>query len=229
MGQAARASIHTGRLPCSHGLRDNGRDLDYAFGAEGLAGIFGRAGYRTSFFGKAHSSSQLTFESTGKPECYFSVADCAANRMGSYSGIETAEFTLRPHHRAKWVEPPEALDYEFWLDADAKGGERWKTSGIPRLGSATATWFCSTSLTTDRFSLGYPSQIRIRRFSRRDPGRACMRSRYGESLRRSPPCGGSARAYGYDPQQAKGRDPGGTAPWRALMGRVRGNQLAGTS
>ncbi|WP_165610518.1 sulfatase-like hydrolase/transferase, partial [Cognatishimia maritima] len=57
MCQPARASILTGKLPYTTGVRDNGRDLDYSFGAQGLAGIFGDAGYDTHFIGKAHLSS----------------------------------------------------------------------------------------------------------------------------------------------------------------------------
>ncbi|CAN0526259.1 unnamed protein product, partial [Scytosiphon promiscuus] len=40
MCQPARASILTGKLPYSHGVRDNGRNLDPALAEEGLGGLF---------------------------------------------------------------------------------------------------------------------------------------------------------------------------------------------
>ncbi|WP_336055551.1 sulfatase family protein [Nitratireductor sp. CH_MIT9313-5] len=125
MCQAARASILTGKLPYSHGVRDNGRDLDPAFAEEGLAGIFARAGYETRFIGKAHFSSQQTFEPTGKPECYDSAKDYPKEWNGEYFGFEKVEMMLRPHHHTRWYEPPQALHYEYWLDEDGKGKQRW--------------------------------------------------------------------------------------------------------
>ena len=125
MCQAARASILTGKLPYSHGVRDNGRDLDYGFGEQGLAGIFGAAGYDTHFIGKAHLSSQQTFEPTGRPECYSSAKDYSADWRGDYFGFENVQMMLRPHHHTKWYPAPETLHYENWLDADGKGQERW--------------------------------------------------------------------------------------------------------
>ncbi|WP_283646979.1 sulfatase-like hydrolase/transferase, partial [Marinovum algicola] len=82
MCQAARASILTGKLPYSHGVRDNGRDLDEALAAAGLGGTFGKAGYATHFIGKAHLSSQQTFAPTGRPECYKSAGDFAPDWRG---------------------------------------------------------------------------------------------------------------------------------------------------
>ena len=125
MCQAARASILTGKLPYSHGVRDNGRDLDYSFGAQGLAGMFGSAGYETHFIGKAHLSSQQTFEPSGRPECYSSAKDYPADWSGSYFGFETVQMMLRPHHHTKWYEAPETLHYENWLDQDGQGKARW--------------------------------------------------------------------------------------------------------
>lgn len=125
MCQAARASILTGKLPYSHGVRDNGRDLDEGLGAEGLGGSFSRAGYDTHFIGKAHLSSQQTFEPTGRPECYASASDFPADWRGAYMGFENVQMMLRPHHHTKWAEPPEALHYEYWLDQNGKGDERW--------------------------------------------------------------------------------------------------------
>ncbi|MGQ7845905.1 sulfatase family protein [Granulosicoccus sp. 3-233] len=125
MCQAARASILTGKLPYSHGVRDNGRDLDESLGAQGLGGSFSKAGYDTHFIGKAHLSSQQTFEPTGRPECYASAKDFPRDWRGSYMGFDNVQMMLRPHHHTRWSEPPEALHYEYWLDADGKGGQRW--------------------------------------------------------------------------------------------------------
>ena len=67
--QPARASILTGLLPRSHGVHDNGIDLDPAIGEKGFAGALSAGGYDTAFFGKAHFSTYHTFEPTGTPEC----------------------------------------------------------------------------------------------------------------------------------------------------------------
>lgn len=125
MCQAARASILTGKLPYSHGVRDNGRDLNEALGEAGLGGTFSRAGYDTHFIGKAHLSSQQTFEPTGRPECYKSAKDFAPDWSGAYMGFDNVQMMLRPHHHTQWYAPPEALHYEYWLDQDGHGQERW--------------------------------------------------------------------------------------------------------
>lgn len=126
MCQAARASILTGKLPYSHGVRDNGRDLCEALAAAGLGGTFTRAGYDTHFIGKAHLSSQQTFEPSGRPECYQSAKDFPADWHGDYMGFSDVQLMLRPHHHTQWYEPPEALNYEYWLDQDGHGRVRWE-------------------------------------------------------------------------------------------------------
>ncbi|HEY8249135.1 MAG TPA: sulfatase-like hydrolase/transferase, partial [Burkholderiales bacterium] len=55
--QPSRASILTGLLPRTHGVADNGIDLDEDVGADGFGGTFARAGWRTAFIGKAHFST----------------------------------------------------------------------------------------------------------------------------------------------------------------------------
>ena len=72
--QPARASILTGQLCRTHGVHDNGIDLDPEIGDRGFAGALGAAGYRTAFFGKAHFSTFHTFAPTGTPECLVSSA-----------------------------------------------------------------------------------------------------------------------------------------------------------
>lgn len=126
MCQPARASILTGKLPYSHGVRDNGRDLDPAFAADGLAGVFTGAGYATHFLGKAHFSTHETFAPTGRAECYHSTADFPATWDGPYFGFERAALTLRPHHHCAWTDAPYTLHYENFLDADGQGGARWQ-------------------------------------------------------------------------------------------------------
>ncbi len=150
MCQAARASILTGKLPYSHGVRDNGRNLDPAFATQGLGGVFGRAGYRTQFIGKAHFTSNQTFEPTGFPECYSSAADYPPDWRGAYFGFDDVQLMLRPHHHAKWTNPPQALHYERWLDADGHGGERW-SHAKDRLPPETANFQAWRSALDDKW------------------------------------------------------------------------------
>lgn len=52
----ARASILTGMLPLTHGVFDNGVDLDPAAADRGFAARLGEAGYRTGFSERKHPS-----------------------------------------------------------------------------------------------------------------------------------------------------------------------------
>ena len=65
--QPSRASILTGLLPYTHGVSDNGIDLEPKLGEAGFAGAFARAGYRTGYIGKAHFATSHTFAPTGTP------------------------------------------------------------------------------------------------------------------------------------------------------------------
>jgi len=65
--QPSRASMRTGLLPLTHGVWDNGVDLDPRVGDQGFAGTLARAGYSTAFFGKAHFATKATFAPTGTP------------------------------------------------------------------------------------------------------------------------------------------------------------------
>jgi len=105
MCQAARASILTGKLPYSHGVRDNGRNLDPALAEEGLGAMPGRAGYDTRLIGKAHPSTHETFEPTGSPECYSSNADQPQDWAVPYMDFGRVALTLRPHH-CGWKDKP---------------------------------------------------------------------------------------------------------------------------
>ena len=125
MCQAARASILTGKLPYSHGVRDNGREMAPGLAAQGIAQSMADAGYQTRFIGKAHLSSQQTFHPTGQPECYSSAKDYPDDWTGPYMGFQDVRLMLRPHHHARWYDRPESLHYEAWLDQDGHGKQRW--------------------------------------------------------------------------------------------------------
>lgn len=125
MCQPARASILTGKLPYTHGVRDNGRNLDEKIGSLGLANVFADAGYETRFIGKAHFASNETFHPTGAPECYHSTADFPADWGGPYFGFRQVELMLRPHHHCGWQAAPYTLHYENFLDGDGGGRVRW--------------------------------------------------------------------------------------------------------
>ncbi|SCZ70906.1 Arylsulfatase A [Epibacterium ulvae] len=148
MCQAARASILTGLLPYSHGVRDNGRDLDETLGAAGFAGTFGKAGYDTQFIGKAHLSSQQTFEPTGRPECYKSAQSFGPDWTGGYMGFDKVQLMLRPHHHTQWYDAPETLHYENWLDQGGQGRARWDLAK-DRKGRETAHFQCWRSALPD--------------------------------------------------------------------------------
>jgi len=92
--QPARASILTGQLCRTHGVHDNGIDLDPAIGEKGFAGALGKAGYQTSYFGKAHFSTYHTYEPTGTPECLRSSASYGEDWFGPYMGFEHVELML---------------------------------------------------------------------------------------------------------------------------------------
>ena len=130
MCQPARASILTGKFPYTHGVRDNGRDLDKKFVAEGLAGIFGSAGYHTHFIGKAHFATHETFAATGQAECYNSVGNLPADWDGPYYGFQKVLLMLRPHHHCVWQEPPHTLHYENALNFDGRGRQRWEQAKV---------------------------------------------------------------------------------------------------
>lgn len=130
MCQPARASILTGKLPYSHGVRDNGRNLDEAYARDGLGGLFSGAGYTTHFVGKAHLSTHETFAATGSAECYHSTADLPADWGGPYFGFNNVRLMLRPHHHCVWKDAPYTLHYENYLDADGGGQRRWNLAKV---------------------------------------------------------------------------------------------------
>jgi arylsulfatase A-like enzyme len=142
--QPSRASILTGLLPLTHGVWDNGVDLDPQTGGQGFAGTLARAGYATALIGKAHFSTKSTFAATGTPECNKSQARYGANWTGPYMGFQHAELCGLGHmHRSRPLERPPVGHYERWLIArgkDEEGLKRWAQD--TRAGSGAAqTWF----------------------------------------------------------------------------------------
>ncbi len=119
--QPSRASILTGLLPCTHGVSDNGIDLDPAVGEAGFAGAFARAGYHTGYLGKAHFATSHTFAATGTPECRNS--DQPRDWNGPYMGFEHVELVVEGHNHWPPMTPPRGQHYERWFHAGGRGAE----------------------------------------------------------------------------------------------------------
>ena len=140
--QPARASILTGLLPRTHGVHDNGIDLDPATGDRGFAGAFAAAGYDTAFFGKAHFATYHTFEPTGTPESLLSSADYGPDWYGPYMGFNHVEMMLVGHNWFPPEVPPKGQHYERWFHADGRGAEKldayWRNAGDTK--GAAQTW-----------------------------------------------------------------------------------------
>ena len=114
--QPSRASILTGLLPLTHGVWDNGVDLDPRAGEQGFAGTLARAGYDTSYFGKAHFATKATFAPTGTPECMRSQAKYGAAWRGPYMGFEQVQLIALGHvNNPLPLERPPVGHYERWL------------------------------------------------------------------------------------------------------------------
>lgn len=122
--QPARASILTGQLCRTHGVHDNGIDLDPKIGEKGFAGAMSAAGYDTAFFGKAHFSTYHTFEPTGSPECLRSSGNYPDSWYGPYMGFDHVEMMLVGHNWFPPEKPPSGQHYERWFHADGRGDER---------------------------------------------------------------------------------------------------------
>ena len=131
--QPARASILTGQLCRTHGVHDNGIDLDPEIGEKGFGGAMAAAGYETSYFGKAHFSTYHTYEPTGKPECLSSSASYGDDWFGPYMGFEHVELMLVGHNWWAPEKPPAGQHYERFYHMDGKGDERtklmWENAG----------------------------------------------------------------------------------------------------
>jgi arylsulfatase A-like enzyme len=142
--QPARASILTGLLPRSHGVRDNGIDLDATIGAGGFAGRFVKAGYQAGFIGKAHFSTFHTFKPTRRPECRQSTQDYDEHWFGPYMGFNHVELVIEGHNILPCLpqKPPWGQHYERWFHVDGRGEEKLclqQTHLQPDVGAAQ-TW-----------------------------------------------------------------------------------------
>jgi len=150
--QPARASILTGMLPYTHGVVDNGIDLNINYGEQGFASTLSKNGYKTAIIGKAHFSSKATFEATGTPECQFSSVNYDEKWNGPYMGFEHVELmvvghfsrVVPPQHiHAMPFSPPHGLHYERWFHSRGETGEArrlWEESTDGRGLLAPQTW-----------------------------------------------------------------------------------------
>lgn len=169
--QPTRASILTGQLCLTHGVHDNGIDLDPALGDKGFAGTLAKAGYDTAFFGKAHFSTYHTVVPTGAPECVASSADFGPDWHGPYMGFAHVELMLVGHNWFLPEKPPRGLHYERWFHADGAGDEknRLYRQGSGDTHGAAQTWHSqlpvawhNSSWTADR-AIGWLKQPARRR------------------------------------------------------------------
>ena len=138
--QPSRASILTGLLPYTHGVSDNGVDLDPKVGATGFAGAFSKAGYRTGYIGKAHFATSHTFKPTGTPECRLS--DQLQDWHGPYMGFEHVELVVEGHNHWPPMKPPRGQHYERWFHHNGRGEElqRQYETQLPPLSTAMQTF-----------------------------------------------------------------------------------------
>ena len=138
--QPSRASILTGLLPYTHGVSDNGIDLDPATGAAGFAGAFAKAGYRTGYIGKAHFATSHTFAATGSPECRNTDQD--PGWTGPYMGFQHVELMVEGHNHWPPMKPPRGQHYERWFHKGGRGEElqRLYETKLPPLSTALQTF-----------------------------------------------------------------------------------------
>lgn len=122
--QPARASILTGLLPRTHGVHDNGIDLDPAIGEKGFAGSLSAAGYHTGKIGKAHFATYHTFKDTGTVESVSGSRNVPPDWHGPYMGFDHVELMVIGHNWWLPEKPPAGLHYEQWYYADGRGD--WK-------------------------------------------------------------------------------------------------------
>lgn len=122
--QPARASILTGLLPRTHGVHDNGIDLDPGIGEKGFAGSLSQAGYHTAIIGKAHFSTYHVFDATGTVESIPGTRSVPQGWRGPYMGFDHAELVHIGHNWWLPEEPPGGLAYEEWYFGDGRGA--WK-------------------------------------------------------------------------------------------------------
>ena len=140
--QPSRASILTGLLPLTHGVHDNGIDLDPAVGARGFSGQLSQAGYYTALLGKAHFATAHTFAPTGTPECRGSMQNYGPDWFGPYMGFQHVELMVEGHNNTAPMAPPSGQHYERWYYADGRGEEKNRLHDLhlPPDTGAAQTW-----------------------------------------------------------------------------------------
>ena len=143
VGQPARASILTGKLPLTHGIVDNGVDLSDELAQAGFGCRLSAAGYRTALIGKAHFSTRNTFAPTGQPECRSSGHLYDDDWTGPYAGFDYVEL-VQGHlsRQRKPLCPPDGLHYERWLATRGQNREAhtlWAQALCP-ITTAAQTW-----------------------------------------------------------------------------------------
>lgn len=142
--QPARASILTGKLPKTNGVKDNGIDLRLERGNQSFAAKMSDAGYQTALIGKAHFATTQTFSPQQTAECKKGSAVYPPDWHGPYMGFDYVELLTQGH----WfkirppITPPSGQHYEHWF-FDVVGGEdafeMWKAETQPGTGAAQ-TW-----------------------------------------------------------------------------------------
>lgn len=141
--QPSRSSILTGLLPCTHGVSDNGIDLEVEQGELGFGRTLANAGYQSGYVGKTHFSTHHTFAPTGTPEDKHTIPTMDENWMGPYMGFDHMETMMIGHYaNGRPTPPPDSLHYERWLYADGRGPDKinlWDTHLSPDVG-APQTW-----------------------------------------------------------------------------------------
>jgi arylsulfatase A-like enzyme len=142
--QPARASMLTGLLPYTHGVADNGINLDPALGEAGFGGALTRAGYETGFIGKAHFSTKTTYQPTDTPECNYGSQTYPDDWNGPYMGFGHVELVVHGHlNKAREnPRPPVGQHYERFFHSRGEEGEAarlWATELPPSTGAAQ-TW-----------------------------------------------------------------------------------------
>jgi arylsulfatase A-like enzyme len=116
--QPSRASMLTGLLPLTHGVHDNGIELDEEIADQGFAGSLSRAGYQTTFIGKAHFSTYHTHQRTQRPENVAGSALYPEDWRGPYMGFDNNELMLIGHNYWLPDRAPHGRLYEQWYRND---------------------------------------------------------------------------------------------------------------
>ena len=138
--QPARASILTGQLCKTHGVHDDGLDLNTKTGEKGFSGTLSDAGYQSAFFGRANFANHHPKSPRNKPECSRSSEKYDESWFGPYMGFDHVELCLTGKHGFSPQLPPAGQHYERFFHADGQGAhrmEQYKKDMGPSTGSNT--------------------------------------------------------------------------------------------